>query len=110
MPAMEVTVPKPTENRTPQSESWESDNQAHRNAGVDEGHQGHISPSARKREDGTSLRPKQSLPRGGEPREDDSWKKPLFYYAITVSVSKIWTTTRYRERVNFDRYPTVSQD
>jgi hypothetical protein len=50
-----------------------------------------------------------------EKRKDDTWKRPRFDYviavavAVAVAVSNIWTTTRYRERVSFDRYPTVSQ-
>jgi hypothetical protein len=34
------------------NESRESDKKGNRNAGVGEGHQGHVSPSARKREEG----------------------------------------------------------
>jgi hypothetical protein len=45
---------KSAEVHMPASESRESDNQGTINAGVDEGHQGYISPSVRKMEECTT--------------------------------------------------------
>jgi cell division FtsZ-interacting protein ZapD len=53
----------------------------------------------------------KEIPTQEKRKKNDTWKRPCLDHAIAVAVavSKIWTTTRYRERVSFDRYPTVSQ-
>jgi hypothetical protein len=60
MPSCIDAAPLPEEQEnadvhTPAREWRESDDQGKRNAGVDEGHQGYISPSARKREEYTTF-------------------------------------------------------